>query len=263
LSIEQTRASKGLKRYYWLAFVIGGMVAGFLGCLVYSHLKRGDHGFLSAAAGNPKTDKPIVQTALTNEQAVSPSAFLGVEVTSVDTVIAEQFGLPKACGVLVNSVVDNSPAERAGLQRSDCLLSVNNIAVENVDGFREIMAKLNPGDEVRIIYIRDGQKDTAYATLANSSIAAAKAEDEDDSDWGVSLSVLSSDLRTSLRIPANIDGIVLVSVTPGGLADEAGLQAGDVITGVDNTSIADMSDFFAAIEAGDGNVALLDIYSKG
>jgi len=263
LSVDETQAGKSLGRYCWLTFVIGGMVAGFLGCLVYSHLNKGAHGFLSVAAGNTKTDKPIVQTALTSEDAVSPSAFLGVEIISVDTVIAEQFGLSKACGVLVNSVVDNSPADKAGLQRSDCLLSVNNITVENVDGFREIMAQLNPGDDVRIIYIRDGQKDTAYATLANSSAAIAITKGEDDSDWGVSLAVLSSDLRNSLRIPSDIDGIVILSITPGGLADEAGLQSGDVITGIDNTSIASMNDFFAAIAAGDDNIALLDIYSKG
>ena len=263
MSIDETQAGKGLKRYYWLAFVIGGMVAGFWGCLVYSHLKKDDHGFLSVAAGNPKTDKPIVQTALTSEDAVSPSAFLGVEIISVDTVIAEQFGLSKACGVLVNSVVDNSPADKAGLQRSDVILSVNNIAVEDVDGFREIMAQLNPGDDARIIYVRDGQKDTIYATLANSSAATAIAEDGDDPDWGVSLSVLNSDLRASLRIPADIDGIVILSVMPAGLADQAGLQSGDVITGIDNTPVTDMSDFFAAIAAGDDNIALLDIYSKG
>ena len=265
MNVDKNQAGKSMKRYYWLAFVISGMVAGFVGCLAYSYLEKGDHSLLSAAvAGTPKTvDQSIVLTALTAKIDVSPSAFLGVEIVSVDTVIAEQFGLPKACGVLVNSVVDNSPAQRAGLQRSDCLLSLNNIAIQNVDGFREIMAQLNPGDQVRIIYIRDGQKDTVYATLANSSAAAAIAEDGDDPDWGVSLSVLSADLRASLRIPANIEGIVILSVMPAGLADQAGLQSGDVITGIDNTPITDMSDFFAAIAAGDDNIALLDIYSKG
>jgi len=265
LSVDETQAGKSLKRHYWLAFVIGGMVAGFLGCLVYSHLKKGRLDFLDAAvAGNPKAvDKPIVKAAMTVEGPLAPSAFLGVEVMSVDAVIAEQLSLPSDCGVLVNSVIDGSSVQKAGLQRGDVILSLNNIAVKDVDGFREIMAKLNPGDDVRIIYIRDGQKDTVYATLANSSIAAAKADNEDGSDWGVSLSVLSSDLRNSLRIPADIDGIVILSVTPGGLADEVGLHSGDVIVGIDNTPIADMSDFFAAITAGDDNIALLDIYSKG
>jgi len=266
LSIEDTQSSKRLKRYCWSAFVISGMVAGFVGCLAYKYITKGSHSFLgTAGAGNPKTvtvDESIVQASLTAAETVSSSAFLGVEITSVDTVIAEQFGLPKVCGVLVNSVVDNSPAERAGLQRSDCLLSLNNIAIENAGKFREIMAELNPGDDVRIIYIRDGQKDTAYATLANSSAVLETAQ-ESKSDWGVSLAVLSPDLRTSLRIPANINGIVLLSVMPGGLADRSGLQSGDVITGIDNTPIASMNDFFTAIESGAGSIALLDIYSKG
>jgi len=265
LSIEKTQADKSLKRYYWLAFAIGGMMAGFVGCLAYKYIAKGHHNILSTVvAGNPKiADKAIVQASLTADEAIQPSAFLGVEIMSVDTFVAEQFGLSKACGVVVISVVDNSPADKAGFQRGDCLLSVNNITVEDVDGFREIMAGLSPGDNVRIIYVRDGKKDTVYVTLANLSAVTAIAEDGDDLDWGVSLSVLSSDLRTSLRIPDNIDGIVILSVTPGGLADQAGLQSGDVITGVDNTSVASMNDFFTAIVNNDDDTALLDVYSKG
>jgi predicted metalloprotease with PDZ domain len=265
LSIDETQTGESLKRYYWSAFVIGGMVAGFVGCLAYKYITKGSHSLLGiAVAGNPKTvDESIVQTTLTAAEAVSSSAFLGVEIVSVDALIAEQFGLPKACGVLVKSVVDNSPADKAGLQRSDVILSVNNIAVEDLDGFREIIAQLNPGDDARIIYVRDGQKDIIYATLANSSAAMAIAEDRDDPDWGVSLSVLNSDLRASLRIPADIDGIVILSVIPTGLADQAGLQSGDVITGIDNTPVTDMSSFFTAITAGDDDIVLLDIYSKG
>lgn len=177
MSVDKTRTGKSPGRYRWLAFVISGMIAGFLGCLLYSHLKKVAHSFLSVADGNPKTDKPIVQTALTDTS--------------------------------------------------------------------------------------DGQKDTVYATIADSTAATADVPNEEDLDWGVSLAVLSSDLRDSLRIPADIEGIVILSVTPGGLADEAGLQSGDVIVGVDNTPIASMNDFFAAITAGDDNVALLDIYSTG
>jgi membrane-associated protease RseP (regulator of RpoE activity) len=265
LSIAQTQADKSLKRYYWLAFVIGGMVAGFVGCLAYKYITKGHHSLLgTAVAGNPKiVDKSIVQTTLTVDEAVSPSAFLGVEIISVDTVIAKQFDLSKACGVVVISVVDDSPADKAGFQRGDCLLSVNNITVEDVDGFREIMAGLSPGDNVRIIYVRDGRKDTVYVTLANLSAATAITDDGDSPEWGISLSVLSSDLRTSLRVPNNIDGILILSVQPGGLADEAGLQSGDVITGVDNVSIASMNDFFTAIMDSDDDTALLDVYSKG
>jgi S1-C subfamily serine protease len=265
LSVDEIQSAKRLKRYYWLAFVIAGMVVGFLGCFVYSYLKESGLDFLNAAvAGNPKvTDKPIVQAAITVEEFQIPPAFLGVEVVSADAIIAEELSLPKDCGVLVNSVIDGFPAQKAGLQRGDVILSLNNISVKDIDSFREIMAELKPGDDVRIIYVRNGQKDIAYATLANSSAIPEAAQEPGNSDWGVSLSVLSSGLRKSLRIPVDIDGIVILSVMPGGKADQAGVQAGDVITGINNTPIANMSDFFAAISASKDNISLLDIYSKG
>jgi len=263
LSLDTNQTGKGLRQYYWLAFAIGGMVVGFLGCLAYSYIAKGDRGLLSGAAGNPKTDKPIVQTALTIQQPPAASVFLGVEIMSVDVVIAQQFGLENPCGVLVNSVVENSPADKAGLQRSDVILSLNGIAVENVEGFRNIMSTLKASDSVKIVYIRNRQKDTAYAILAESSADAAIVQQPDGSGWGVSLSVLTSDLRTLLSIPANINGIVILSVKPGGLADEVGLQADDVIISINNAPIADMSDFFEALSSDKDGTALLDIYSQG
>ena len=264
LNVDKNQTSKSLKRYYWLAFVIGGMVVGFLGCLVYSYIAKADYSLLSDVAGNPKTDKPIVQTALTIEESISVSAFLGVEIISVDAVIAQQLSLASASGVIVNNVVDDSPADKAGLQRGDVILSLNSITVDDTDGFREIMTQLNPGDNVKIAYIRDGDKDTAYATLIDSSTAVEFADDSSDSDgWGVSLSVLSLDLRSSLRIPADIDGIVILSVKPGGIADQAGLQDGDVITSINNTPITDMGDFFDALTTDEDGTALLDVYTQG
>ena len=266
LSVDEIQAAKRLKKYYWSAFVVAGMVVGFLGCLVYSYLKESRIDFLNAAvAGNPKVvDKLIVQAAITVEERFqTPSAFLGVEVMSADAVIAEELSLPRDCGVLVNSVIDGFPAQKAGLQRGDVILSLNNTSVKDVATFREIMAELKPGDDVRIIYVRNGQKDIVYATLANSSAVPETTQEPGDPDWGVSLSVLSLELRKSLRIPADIDGIVILSVTPGGIADQAGLQTGDVITGINNTPIADMSDFFAALSADEYSTALLDVYSRG
>ena len=264
MSVDNDHLGKSQKRYYWLAFVIGGMVAGLLGCVVYSYIIQYRHVLLSDGTGNPKADKPIVQTALTVQESESPSVFLGVEIISVDAVIAEQLDLETPSGVLVNGVVDNSPAQEAGVQRGDVILALNNIPVMDVDGFRAIVAELNPGDNVRITYIRDGGKDTVCAILADASVALEIAQDSDaDDDWGVSLTVLNSALRDSLDIPGDIDGIVILSVTPGGLADEAGLLPGDVITGINNAPITDMSDFFVALSSDEDGTALLDVYTQG
>ena len=207
----------------------------------------------------------IVQTAALEEATAASSVFLGVEVLSVNTVIAEQLSLPCDCGVLVNGVVTGSPADAAGLQRSDVIISLDGDMVADTDEFRRLLAAYNPGDKVRITYVRAGKKDITYAKLAAlpDSLATAQDADSSDSDWGVSLSDISSALRNSLNIPADIDGVAILSVIPGGTADEAGLQPGDVITGIDQTPVSNMDDLFEALSSNNDNIALLDVYSQG
>jgi len=207
----------------------------------------------------------IVQTAIVEEESGLPWVFLGVEVLSVNSVIAEQLSLPGERGVLVNGVVADSPAQKAGLQRGDCLISLGGKAVEDIDGFRHLLTAYNPGDNVRIVYVRDAQKDTVYAQLVGlpDSPATAQADNSADTDWGVSLSDISSAVRNSLNIPADIGGVAILSVTPGGAADEAGLQPADVITGIDQTPVFNMDDFFRALSSNNDNIALLDVYSRG
>jgi len=205
-----------------------------------------------------------VQTAAVEDVSVRPSVFLGVEVLSVNSIIAEQLSLPGERGVLVNGVVDGSPAQKAELRRGDVILSLDSKAVKNIDGFRQLLAAYNPGDNVRIAYIRNAQKDTVYAQLvAVADTSTAKDADSADSNWGVSLSDISSVMRNSLNIPTNIGGVAIVSVVPGGAADEAGLRPTDVITGIDQSPVSSMDDFFRALSSDNDNIALLDVYSQG
>ena len=207
----------------------------------------------------------IVQTAAVEDVSLRPSIFLGVEVLLVNSIIAEQLSLPGECGVLVNGIVDGSPAQAAGLQRGDVILSLDSKAMEDIDGLKVILAAYNPGDNVRIAYIRNAQKDTVYAQLVGlpDSLAAAQDADSSNTDWGVSLSDISSAMRNSLNIPADIGGVAILSVTPGGAADKAGLQPTDVIMGIDQTPVSSMDEFFRALSSDNDSIALLDVYSRG
>ena len=207
----------------------------------------------------------FVQVSAEIEAPQAPSAFLGVEVMSVNSVIAAQLNIGSQTGVLVNSVMPNSPAKDAGLLRGDAIISVNNQTVKDVDSFKSIMADFEPLDKVRIIYIRNGKRDSTYAVLAQAPTlrTTAASADTDPSGWGVSLAPLNSSLMNSFDIPANVSGVMILSVEPGAIADEAGLAAGDVITGIDKTPITDMNDFFNAILSDKNSTALLDIYSQG
>jgi len=252
---------------YLLAFIVGIVIMVIVYGLFESTAKRTKAG--STETVDTKTDivrtANVVQTARGEDEPLLPSAFLGVEILSVNSIIAGQLDIPGKNGVLINSVISNSPAQDAGLERGDVIVALNNRTVKDVDRFREIMAKLNPADSVRVVYMRNGKKDLTYAEPAEAPaiLKTAQSPGPSDSGWGVSLSPVTPALRDSLRIAPDIDGAVILSVLRGGGADQAGLMPGDVITGIDKTPISDMDDFFSAIIADKDNIALLDVYSRG
>ena len=230
-----------------------------------NRLRSGSTNDTTSNTTNVVKTANIVQTAAVEDVSVRPSVFLGVEVISVNAIIAEQLSLPGEHGVLINGVVEDSPAQAAGLQRGDVILSLDGKAVEDTDRFRQLLAAYSPGDNVRIAYIRNTEKDRVYVQLVG--LPDSPATDRDDNsaaaDWGVSLSDISSVMRKSLSIPADISGVAILSVIPGGAADEAGLRPTDVITGIDQTPVSSMDDFFRALSSDNDNIALLDVYSQG
>ncbi len=259
------------KNYVKWAIVVAGMVLAFFVYLFYSNVTGLNLNLPGASVIGEFTDtieqRTIVKTAAGEQVSPSPSAFLGVVIVSVDEVIAEQLGINDGHGVLVNSVVPDSPAEKAGLQRGDVIAVINSSATKDTDTFKEVMATLSPGETVRITYVRGGKKNRTYAVLTESPSIIMTAQTtgttSDDSDWGVSLSAINSSLRDTYNIPSKVDGVVILSVVPGGAADQAGLSPGDVIVGINGTSIYDLDDFFNNAASDDGDATLLDVYTQG
>ena len=259
------------KHGYLLAFVVGMLLMLVMYVLFESTARRARRLELGELADTEagRTDSGAFYTSIVQtggeQETPSLSAFLGVEIVSVDAVIAKQLEVPGGTGALVNSVVGGSPAEMAGLERGDVIVTLDNSGVKDLDGFREIIARLDPDDTVRIVFVRDGGKDVAYAQLAEAPAVASAAETQGpgESGWGVSLSPITPPLRETLGIPGDVKGVVILSVAPGGAADGAGLMPADVIRGVDNTPVSDIAEFFKAISSDRDDTALLDVYAQG
>jgi membrane-associated protease RseP (regulator of RpoE activity) len=261
------------KQYPVGIVLVAGMIFVFFSYLIFTHVTGVDASLSDAAAGTATSTAATQQTQTTltpvaNDTATTQpsSAFLGVEVMSIDDVMARALNLSSKSGVLVNKVVANSPAQIAGLKRGDVIVSVNTKTVKDVDSFQKILSKLAPGDTIRILYNRNGTQISTYAHLIAMPALKQTAGTLDSSDsvgWGASLSPTSPAVRDAFGIPSSINGVVISSVEPGGIADAAGLKPGDVITGVDKTVVTDIDSFFNAIAADTNNVALLDVYSQG
>lgn len=93
--------------------------------------------------------------------------YLGVSVTDVSFDIARGYNMAEPKGVMLVRVVKNCGADRAGLKEGDILLKVNNVEVNSYASMMEEVALFYPGDEVDVVYMRDGIEHTTRLTLLN------------------------------------------------------------------------------------------------
>lgn len=106
--------------------------------------------------------KPTLDALEKDGQVKRP--FMGIQLSSLDelpSVISDRLKIPKdvTSGVLVADVTANSPAGKAGLQRYDLIVGLDDQKIENSVEFRKYLYdKKKVGDKVVVSYYRDGQK---------------------------------------------------------------------------------------------------------
>lgn len=121
----------------------------------------------SVFAGDPDRRTVIIrdgQVLIDDGLPVGPRAFLGVSTMQLTPELRDYFGAPKDTGVLVSSLADNGPAEKAGIHVGDVIVGVNG---KNVGGTWELsraMHDLKKGDSIRVEVIRGKARQTIVAT---------------------------------------------------------------------------------------------------
>jgi len=112
------------------------------------------------------TALPIIEDLVTIGYVIRP--WLGVVLYTVDEGIATRFGLAVNQGTLLTEVSAGSPADKAGLEAGDVIVSFNSWEITNTDDLIQAIRTSHIGQEVEIIYWRDGTKYTTRATLIES-----------------------------------------------------------------------------------------------
>ena len=92
-------------------------------------------------------------------------SYLGVMLQTLSADLREAFGAPPGQGVLVSQVMDQSPAEKAGIQAGDVIVRLDRKSIQAVTDLRRAVAYFEPGDQVEIEVIRDSSSRTLNLTL--------------------------------------------------------------------------------------------------
>jgi serine protease DegQ len=94
-------------------------------------------------------------------------AFLGVGPAPLTPELADQFGIDAEEGIVVLNVVEGSGAAEAGIQAGDVLLSADGEPLRSVEDLFALLRERDPGDEIELELLRDGERQTVTATLTD------------------------------------------------------------------------------------------------
>ncbi|MDQ8203662.1 trypsin-like peptidase domain-containing protein [Pelagicoccus sp. SDUM812003] len=196
--------------------------------------------------------------------------FLGVGIEPLSELQADLIGVESLKGALVNQVNRGTPAEAAGIEVGDLIVSVDGAEILSPSDLRVTIAQKKPGDEVSVIVIRDGERLSLLARLVQRDGEIASREEpraprietvEPEVPVeleGVSLGELDDEARKRFDLDEHLEGVVVFSVDPNSPFAEA-LPEGMVIQKVNGRKVATPEDVSFALKR-DGKNSLLVAY---
>jgi len=213
--------------------------------------------------------------------------WLGVFIQEVTSDIAETLGLEGSGGALVSSVNENSPADIAGLEPGDVILSFDGKKIERMRDLPRIVAETDIGTTVVVEIFRGGRLSTVEVTLGELEKAelvglvgeqpegdaqtldrlgfTVDGQPEGDAQTldrlGFTVDDLDGELAAELGLDDTLTGVVVTEVAADSPAMEKGVEPGDIIRRFGQRRVDSAADLAASVaetlDAGRSGVLLL------
>jgi serine protease Do len=180
--------------------------------------------------------KPIV--AQLAETGRVTRAWLGVSIQPLTKELASSFNVPNTNGALVSGVMDDSPAARVGLKQGDVITKWDGRPILRGTDLPRAVAETKVGREVPIEVIRDGKPvalTVKVAELQDQERKVAAAETP-GAKLGIAARSLTPEVARSLNVP-EARGVLVERVEEGSRAQNAGIEAGDVIVEINRVPV--------------------------
>lgn len=192
--------------------------------------------------------------------------YVGVQYTELNADNAQQLKVDKTVGLYVQEILPGSGAEAAGLKVGDIISKVEGNTVYESSDLQERVARLTPGDRIRLTVIRDGKEKDFTVTLKGETAAAkktdvAKSATELYNKLGASFVPLSAEQKAKFRING---GVVVTQVRSGGVFDDFEVPVGSIVTKINQQPINSVQDIDKAItNLKNGTVVISGFYPDG
>ena len=193
----------------------------------------------------------VVASARTGGTAVK-RPWLGAKLQEISPELSKEFDLKRPAGSVITNVTPGSPASRAGLKPGDVIASVDGQAVDDPNAFNYRFTTHALGGRIDLGVVRGGRE-------IKVAVALETAPDQPRDELvirsrspfiGAKVANLSPALADELQLESSTEGVVVIDVEAGTLAQNLGFQRGDIVVSVNNQKIAKTHDLERVAKAG-------------
>jgi serine protease Do len=209
---------------------------------------------------------PVVQSLVRDGKVAHGR--MGIGITDVTPENAKFFDVNDSNGAVITQVEGNSAGAKGGLKVGDVIRQLNGKKVVDAGQLQMEVGEMTPGTRIDLQVMRDGKAVSVPVTLEGmdkSDSETKVAENTSDKPrWGLGIGDMTPQMRDRLQAPDDLQGAVIQRVQPGSPSDDAGLQPGQVIVGVnrhETKSAADVQKALTSIPKGQD--ALVLIWANG
>ncbi|HVX09778.1 MAG TPA: Do family serine endopeptidase [Pirellulales bacterium] len=203
------------------------------------------------------------------KSGVVQRAFLGVKPGEVSAELASHFGVSRRGGALVEEVVPNTPAARAGIRRGDVIVEFAGAKVRSPRDLQEAVERTPIDSTQDLKLVREGKPVDLQVVvkplpkeIGQYGSAESHQEGSDESahyksdDFGLEITDLNESNAEKLGFE-NYKGVLITGVEPDSAAADKGLRAGMLIMEVDRKPVENVKQFKEAVKDADPNKGVL------
>ncbi|MDP5170557.1 MAG: trypsin-like peptidase domain-containing protein [Bacteroidia bacterium] len=186
--------------------------------------------------------------------------FLGVQIQPMNAELADITGLDIMQGAYVSSVNQGLGAADAGIKEGDVIISVNEISVNSSSELQEQVSRFRPGDKIKIVAFRRGEKKTFIVALKGlDGVGLPAADLRSGIEFkGSRFRLLTEEEATTFGLR---QGVMVESI--GSAMKNGGVEKGLVILEVDGKEIFTIEDLERALLSSNDYVNIKGMYEVG
>lgn len=213
-------------------------------------------------AATAADDAVAKEKKATKEKSKSESGYIGVYMQDLTEDVRKGLDLKVESGVLVSGVADDSPAEKAGLEEGDVIVSFAGSDVATPEELRDAVSGFEPGAEAKLGVVRDGKTQTLVVTIGERPEGETftfvspdiEIEMPDGREMrhafamfagprlGIQAHELDDDELGSYFGAKAGSGVLVLDVEDESVAGKAGVKPGDIIQTIGDETIDDVGD---------------------